>query len=398
MRVLFTTQVGAGHWRPLGPFARALEAAGHEIAFATTPFGCTVLAKHGFRSFPAGIDDWRERTGRDERDASRILEPAQAESVWPEVFVNIRAARAIPDLLAICKEWPPDLVVREMTEFGGCVVAERLGLPHAAVQVGAFRPDLQQAIVAPLDRQRAAIGLPRDPELAMLYRYLLLSPVPPSFQEPGRPSPPTAHAVRWESFDLGDPQDDTLPDWVDRPVARPTVYATLGTAYNRTPGIFAAILEGLRHEPIEIIVTLGPGLDPADYGPQPQHIHLARYIPQSVLMPHCDLVITHGGYGSVMTTLRHGLPLVVIPIAADMHDNARRCDALGLARVIDPHRRTPGAIRAAVREVLQTPDFRQNAARMQAEMLALPGPAQAVPLLERLAADRQPIVNASPVS
>jgi len=46
-----------GHWRPLAPFARALQGVGHEVAFATTPFGCPLITEHGFLTFPAGVDD-----------------------------------------------------------------------------------------------------------------------------------------------------------------------------------------------------------------------------------------------------------------------------------------------------------------------------------------------------
>lgn len=391
MRVLFTTQVGSGHWRPLAPFARALQTAGHEVAFATTPFGCPVIAEHGFATFPAGIDDWRSPPPLT-RDQTAPAGPEQAESVWARVFVGIRAARAIPDLLAICAAWHPDLIVREMTEFGGCVVAERLGLPHAAVQVGAYRPDLERSVAAALDRERAAVGLPPDPDRAMLYRYLLLTPVPPSFQDPDRPLPPTAHAVRWASFDGERAIPVPLPAWAARLPARPTIFATLGTAYNRTPGVFAAILDGLRNAPVNLVVGLGPNLDPAAYGPQPAHVHLAQYLPLSDLLPRCDLVVAHGGYGTVMTTLAGGLPLVLLPIAADMFDNARRCAALGVGRVVGPDERTPEAIRAAVGRVLGTPTYRENAWQMRAEIHALPGPERGVALLERLAMEKLPIL------
>jgi UDP:flavonoid glycosyltransferase YjiC (YdhE family) len=50
----------------------------------------------------------------------------------------------------------------------------------------------------------------------------------------------------------------------------------------------------------------------------------------------------------VRTALAHGLQLVIIPIAADQHENARRCAALGLARVVAPEQRAPAAIRAAL--------------------------------------------------
>lgn len=392
MRVLFTTQVGSGHWRPLAPFARALQGAGHEVAFATTPFGCPVLAEHGFLTFPAGIDDWRSPPPPTRSQAAPSSAPEQAASVWARVFVGIRAARAIPDLLAICAAWHPDLIVREMTEFGGCVVAERLGLPHAAVQVGAYRPDLERSIATALDRERAAVGLPPDPDRAMLYRYLLLTPVPPSFQDPDRPLPPTAHAVRWESFDGERATPAPLPAWAERLPARPTIFATLGTAYNRTPGVFPAILDGLRGAPVNLIVALGPNLDPATYGPQPAHIHLERYLSQSRILPRCDLVVAHGGYSTVMTTLACGLPLVLLPIAADMFDNARRRAALGVGQVVGPHERTPESIHGAVEQVLGMPVYREHAQRMRSEIHTLPSLDQAAALLERLAVDKLPIL------
>ena len=64
MRVLSTTQVGAGHWRPLAPFARALQGAGRAVAFATTPLSCPAIAEHGFQTFPAGVDEWRTPSPR----------------------------------------------------------------------------------------------------------------------------------------------------------------------------------------------------------------------------------------------------------------------------------------------------------------------------------------------
>lgn len=385
MRVLFTTQVGEGHWRPLAPFALALQDAGHEVAFATTPFGCGVLGAHGFTCFAAGEDEWRVQPPAATTAHAPARPPAQAAEVWSEVFVAVRAARALPDLLEIVAAWRPDLVVREMTEFAGCVAAERRGVPHATVQVGAFRPDLDAAIAAPLARLRAAAGLPPDPALAMLYPHLLLTTVPPSFQDPARPLPPTARAVRHASFDRAPDADPLGAALAARVPGWPTVLATLGTAYNRTPGLFAAILDGLRDEPVNVVAALGPGVDPAQFGPQPPHVHLARYLPLHQLLPHADLAVAHGGFGTTLAALDHALPLVLLPVAADMPDNARRCAALGAGRVVAPDGRTPGAIRDAVRAVLGDPAYRAHAARLRAEMHALPGLDHAVALLERVA-------------
>jgi UDP:flavonoid glycosyltransferase YjiC (YdhE family) len=391
MRVLFTTQVGSGHWRPLAPFARALAEEGHMVAFASRPIFCSIIAEHGFRGFPIGRDDWLAQSQQPAQRAG----PEQSDAVLFDQFIP-RAARDLPALLGLVRDWRPDVLVRETTEFAACVAAECMGLPHAAVQISAFRPHTHKLLVPSLDGLRALIGLAPDPALAMLYRYLLLMPFPPRYQDPAVPLPPTTHAVRHVSFDIGRPGDERLPDWTKEMARRPTVYATLGTSYNRTPGIFDAILTGLRDEPITLIMTLGPGYNPGDFGAQPPpHIHIERYIPQSLLFPHCDLVITHGGSGTVRTAIDHGLPMVIIPIAADQPENAARCAALGLARVVRPDQRTPEVIREAVRAVLNDPRYRQAAERLREEIHALPGLDYAVHLLERLAVERQPLIPVS---
>ena len=392
MRALFTTTPGAGHWHPLVPFAEALRAAGHEVAFATSPAACAAIAALGFRCFPAGTDETTEEARRRQGQMARFPGTEGAAWAWPNLFAGAWAAPRLPDLVAVCREWRPAVVVREDLEFAGCVAAEALGLPHAAVQVTAWRPWLRPLIVEPLNRLREGAGLPPDPDLAMLDRYLLLVPVPPSFRDPAAPLPATARAVRPAPFDRSGAE--RLPAWVGELPDVPVVYATMGTAFNRVPGVLEAILGGLRDEPVALILTVGRDRDPADFGPQPPHVRVERYVPQSLLFPSCDVVITHGGSGTVMTALGHGLPMVAIPVSADQPDNARRCEELGAAKVIDPENRTPEAIRAATREVLDDPRYRANAERLRAEMGTLPGPEHAVGLLERLATEKRPPVAA----
>ncbi len=112
-------------------------------------------------------------------------------------------------------------------------------------------------------------------------------------------------------------------------------------------------------------------------------------MPQSLLFPRCDAVVCHGGTGTVMAVLGHGLPLVLAPVAADQPDNARRCEDLGVARVVPADGRTPEAFRDAVRAVLGDPNYRRNAGRLREEMAHQPGPEEAVGWLERLATEQR---------
>lgn len=393
MRVLFTTNPGSGHWHPLVPFAEALRTAGHEVAFASAPSACAAISALGFRSFLAGEDETAEEAQARQERATSLPGTEPAAWNWQHIFAGVWAERRLPDLLTVCREWEPAVLVREDMEFTGCIAAEQAGLPHAVIQVTAWRPWFHPLVVGPLNRLRESVGLPFDEDLAMLYRYLLIVPAPPSYHDPAHPLPSTAHAVRHVAFDRSG--NEPLPAWTRDSPDRPVVYATMGTAFNRVAGILAAIVAGLRDEPMTLIVTTGRDQDPDSFGPQPPNVHIERYVPQSLLFPHCHLVVTHGGSGTVLTALGHGLPMVIIPISADQPDNAHRCAQLGLARVLAPDDRSPEAIRDAVREVLRDARYRQNAERLREEMERLPAPAQAVGWLERLAAETQPMV-ASP--
>ena len=159
-----------------------------------------------------------------------------------------------------------------------------------------------------------------------------------------------------------------------------------------TPGLYEAILAGLRDEPVNLVVGVGQHRDPVEFGPQPAQVRIERYLPHAHLLPRCDVVITHGGFGTIMGSLAAGVPLVVIPVQGDQPRNARRCADLGVGRVVAPTERTPETIRAAVRTVLTDPSYRMHAQRMRDELTALPGPEHAVALLERLATERQPLI------
>ena len=115
-------------------------------------------------------------------------------------------------------------------------------------------------------------------------------------------------------------------------------------------------------------------------------MHVERYVPQTLLFPRCALVVSHGGSGTIMTTLTNGLPMVVVPIAADQPENAERCAALGVARVVNVAEMSPACARRAVLDVLGEPSYRRAAAALRDEIEALPGPDVAVALLEQLVA------------
>jgi len=372
VRILFTFVGGEGHLDPLVPIARAASAAGHEVAVAGGHGMVPRIEEAGLAAFALGARGvpperrplLRPDIEREERDLRERLIRSGGE------------ARA-PATLALLEEWRPDVVVCDETDWGGRVAAERAGIPLATVHVLASRSFVRPEVVAePLGELRGAFGLRQEaPE-----PWLALSPFPPGFTGP---LPPTVHPIR-----LHEPSP---------PVGgAPLVYFTLGTIFNLESGdLFTRALAGLREVPTEVVVTVGRAIDPGELGPQPANVRVERYLPQAEILPRARLVVSHGGSGSLLGALAHGLPMVLIPMGADQIPNAARCAELGVARVLDAVDATPEDVREAAAAVLADPSYRQAAERLRAELLALPGPEHAIALLERLAAERGPILHES---
>lgn len=383
MRMLFTFAGGNGHFEPLIPIARAARQAGHDVVFAGQPAmvgaveaaGFAMVATGGATLGPAAkrlpllkLD--LEREDRDLRDG----------------FARRLARERAAAILALCAEWRPDVLVCDEIDFGAMIAAEKLGLPAAKVLVIAAGSFVRREVVgAALDEVRAEYDLPADADMTMLSRDLVLAPFPPGYRDPAFPLPPTAQSIR--PLVVGAGSAAIPPAWAGQLSDAPLVYLTLGTVFNVESGdLFERVLAGLRDLPINVIATVGRELDPAEFGPQPPTIRIERYIPQTALLPHCAAVISHAGSGSVIGALAHGLPMVLIPMGADQPHNARRSADLGLARVLDAVEATPEMVRTAIAAVLEDPAYRRASERMRAEIAALPDPAIAVGLLERLVA------------
>ena len=383
MRILFSFVGGRGHLEPLLPVALAARSAGHTVAVAGGHTPLEIAATLGFDILPLGsppTDTPPRRLPLQELDAER------EERDLRERFIRRAARERVPAMLELCATWRPDLVVCDETDFGGIVAAEKLVLPYATVLVIAAGSFIRPEVVAePLDELRAEHGLPPDPGLEMLSRYLVLSPFPPSLRDPAFPLPAAARSFRALAPEPAAPED--VPTWLARLVA-PAIYVTLGTVFNLESGdLFTRVLTGLRELPVDVVVTVGSQIDPDELGPVPERIHVARFIPHSQVLPRCSAVVSHGGSGSVLGALAHGLPQILIPMGADQPFNAKRCAELGVAQVLDPIGAAPAGVREAVAEVLSNPKYRAAAERIQDEIVAIPGPAHAVASLERLVAE-----------
>ena len=59
------------------------------------------------------------------------------------------------------------------------------------------------------------------------------------------------------------------------------------------------------------------------------NVHYVKTVPHDWLLPHCKMIIHHGGAGTTSAGLRAGIPQVIVPFTADQPFWGRRVHAIG---------------------------------------------------------------------
>jgi UDP:flavonoid glycosyltransferase YjiC (YdhE family) len=393
MRIVVTCQPAVGHFHAIAPLAKAAEAASHEVIVATGRGMGHWVESAGFTAREVG-PDWladgpRSGVFDDPRRRLRLM--------------SLATGSMVSGLVDLFNQVRPDVVLHESLEWAAPLAADAADVPYAALgQLPKLpRPVLAEVMSGPWNTARARLGLPPDPKLDRLYPYLYLDAYLPSMQPltasplqwfGGVAEPDVGHLIQPPLYQVG----HEVPGWFEALPDRPTVYVTMGTAFNQVAHLFTAIAQGLRDEDVNVVMTVGHGVDVEPLNKIGSNVRAEAYIPQDPVLARSAVVVQHAGYLTTVGALRYGLPMVVIPVAVDQPYHAHRLAAAGAAVHLDHETLDPQKVRAAVRAILDEPLYRANAERLGGEMLAMPPVETGIALLERLAATRQPVFAAAP--
>jgi UDP:flavonoid glycosyltransferase YjiC (YdhE family) len=383
-KVLLTSPAGLGHIHPMVPLARAMVARGHEALWAVPADGVDHVERTGIRAVavaPAGLT-----SVTDVRQRYPELDTLPPLEVGDVMFGKLFGAMAAPHMLAglapVAREWRPDLVVADAAEFAGHIMAAELGVPSVTKGFGPLLPERRMAAagaeVAPLWRSR---GL-EPPPFGGAYETLYLDIYPPGLQPAVAAHVPRRRLLRPVTDDGALETSSALPLPDGRPDA-PLVYVTMGTVFN-DPQPLCVVVAALRDLDVRGLVTVGPKADPAVVGAQPAHVRVEQYVPQTRVLPHCDVVVSHGGSGTVLAALALGLPQVCLPQGADQFLNAAAISSAGVGISFAPGERNADAVREAVERVLDDASFRDAAGRVRSSIAAMPSPDDVAGGLEAL--------------
>lgn len=286
-----------------------------------------------------------------------------------ELFARAGTEAMLPAARSLIAEWRPDAVVREPCEYASSVAACEARIPQVQVAISqsAIEYGVLEMVAPDLDR--------RAPGLSEAIRSApYLTPFPP-----GLDHSPWPHTHR---FRTREPAPRPLPDWWPGD-DRPLVYVTFGTVAGHLPEsgqLFPAALAAATRLPARALLTVGRHFDPASLEPTPSGVHVEQWVPQADVLAQADLVICHGGSGTILGALAAGVPLVACPLFADQRANAQMvsragagvCLATGSGQIGRLGRADVDRLVRAVHQVLERPAFSTAAKAVAGEIGVLP--------------------------
>ncbi|MCP4537264.1 MAG: hypothetical protein GY832_08960 [Chloroflexi bacterium] len=239
-----------------------------------------------------------------------------------------------------------------------------------------------------------------DGDLLLVPSIPELDPLPPDVER-------THYVGQLVRSDQG---SERAPDWLEAlPRDRPVVYVTVGGGSDSARRLdllpfWEATFAGTDWE---VVISTG-GRPVPRRRRRIGNLRVFPWVPGAAMVARADGVLFHGGYGTMMETVRAGVPSVVLPFHAEQEGNGRRLEQSGAAQVLAPEADTleplvgqwgggkfvalacnhfplqPHQARQAISSILHDDVYRTNALHLQHSLDAYDGASLAVELLRNL--------------
>ncbi|WP_018681679.1 nucleotide disphospho-sugar-binding domain-containing protein [Actinokineospora enzanensis] len=385
MRVLFTSWSGATHYFPQVPLGWALQAAGHEVRVASQPALAPVITGSGLTAVSVGPDvDYpglvKEKVGELPivRAAPDWRERHRGKTARAHEVFGAMADVMVDDLLEFARWWRPDLVVFDPTSYAGPLVAALVGVPAVRNLWG---PDLMYRFdefageaLRPLCERLGLAGV-------RTLGAMTVDPCPPRLQIA---TDYRRQGMRYVPYN----GPGVLPRWLlDEPPTRPRVCVSWGTVlggFGQDVFLAPRVARAIADLDVEVVLAIAPAHREL-IGDLPPGVRVVESLPFHMLLPTCDLMISQGGGGTILTALLNGVPMLVVPQLPDHAFHARCLVNSGAGASVLEEDATEERIREQVLAMLGDSPFRAAAGELRADILAQPSPIEVVDVLADLA-------------
>ena len=391
-RFLFALTDGGGTIPPELGVVRRLVDRGHQVAVLAEASMATDVVATGahytqWSGEPLGeIQDWKK------------LGPKRKAHMTVEHMFTGRAADQLMDTLAALEAGTPHRVVTSFNALGAMIAAESRGvqynvlvsniypmpapgLPPLAMGLapargfwGAKRDSVLNAVggrlinslaLAPLNELRAQNDLaPMDSVWDQVHRAereLILTSAAFDF-----PAELPANA-RYVGPILDDPQWATDEPWDFPHGDLPLVLVAMSSTFQNHADCMQRIVDALGELPVRGVLTTGPAIK-IEQIRVPSNVEILSAAPHSQILQRTDLVITHGGHGTVIKALAARVPLLILPHGRDQAENASRVTSRGAGMAIS-RKASIAKISTSVARILGTESYRLAAGELGGKVL-----------------------------
>ena len=400
LTILFMPESAYGPTNQCIGIGHLLRERGHRVVFAAEASWKGKLAALGFEEdlvdlAPQAEGDEEQDAGQFWKDFIRDTSPEfrkptidQLESfikpTWQALIDG--AVYCEPQLRAIIERTRPDVVVEDnvlcfpalmtagvpFVRIVSCNPLEMKGPGVAPTFSGYPADDASQweSFRAEYDRTHREMwnafndfvmtsGAPSLPDLEFIHTSsdanLYVFPREADYTD-ARPLDGTWHRMDSSVRDTDDPY--VLPvEVTDRPEGSALIYLSLGSLGSADVDLMKRLIDVLGRTKHRFIVSKGPQADAFEL---PSNMVGAEFLPQTRIIPHVDLVITHGGNNTTTEALHFGKPMIVLPLFWDQYDNAQRMDELGFGVRLRTYEFTDAEMLEALDRLLGDRDLRDR--------------------------------------
>jgi len=389
-KVVFFNLPYYGHMNPTLPLVAELVRRGEQVAYYTSETFRPAIEQAGatFRGIDAYMTEQTPVDANLMRYALTLIRATQ--ELLPRILPEVQTDR--PDYLlhdALC---PWGKYMAQILRIPAIASVAALARPHSVLHpevLATFFALLPTAIQMTLTsrRERVEFGaiskhlqetyhIPRPTlgtvynnlaDLNLVYSTRQMQIYPHSFDERFKfVGPFLGGEVAAPAFPF-----DALGD-------QPLIYISLGTVFNDNVPFFRLCLDAFADLTYQVVVATGPNVDLSQLGDIPHNILVKPFVPQYELLQRAALFITHCGMNSVSGGLWAGVPLLMLPQAADQHFIAQRVQRLGAGTWLRTRHLTAEQLRAAAQAILAQPTYQQRSAAIGASFRQAGGPTAAV--------------------
>lgn len=368
-RIVFFCIPAHGHTNPTLGVVRELTALGHEVwYYSYEPFRGAIEAA-GARFVPCDSYDSEQKLTPEDR--GRLGNDLAFST---KILVDTTLALDAP----VCREMEqlqPDCIVADSMAIWGKMIAMKLGIPFVS-STTTFAFNRHSAEILKQDRPGLLSTLRSMPKVNRQIRRMQKQGYPVKSVLDFISNDNQTHTIVYTSPEF-QPCSETFSDRYAfvgpsiRPVTEPfrktretLIYISMGTVNNNLPALYRSCIDAWRESPCQILLSIGDLVDPALLGDLPEHIEVRPRVDQIAVLEQADVFVTHCGMNSVSESLWFGVPMVLLPQTTEQGGVAARVEQLGAG--IRPETMSAAALRSAVEQVLNMPDYRKHAAELAA--------------------------------